>query len=84
MHKIKTLNRGKNPTIQQIHDSITKTAGEIRKEIGVSLGVSESIVYQIIRGQRVCSPAERAAIAKIYGKDVNQIRWAETSADVLD
>lgn len=73
----KKVSNGKNPSIKEIHSALTEAPALIRAKIATALDVSESIVFAIIAGKRVCSPAERESIASIYGKQVSEITWAE-------
>lgn len=67
----------KKPTLKEINSVLIDTPGNIRAQIAESLDISTSSVFAIIRGERVCSPAERAAIAKIYQMNVADIAWTE-------
>lgn len=65
-------------TLQKLNEELLKQAHDKQLQIMELLGIkSRKTVYDIINGQRVCSPAEKEVIAKVYGKRVWQINWKD-------
>jgi hypothetical protein len=68
-------------TLAQINDELINQASIKRHQIMSELGLkSESVVFDIIKGRRSCSQAERECIARIYGKDIAEIKWKRNAA----
>ncbi|RYZ21369.1 MAG: hypothetical protein EOO16_13230 [Chitinophagaceae bacterium] len=60
--------------LKQIHETLTKAAGDKMAEVLAALGLKQpKSFYQILSGERQCSPAEQQAIADIYGLPVAEI-----------
>lgn len=72
-------------SLQEINDEVVQAAAVLRTRVMQALGIkSIRTYYDLLKGLRKVSDAEKTAIAAILGKQVDEILWpGETAATSL-